>query len=68
MIDRKDKKPAAENPEELLNLKVTEPKDWAAGVPAVYEALKDILFKIKILCDFPFMYNINCGRSFELGQ
>jgi len=35
-------KPSAENPEELLDLKVTEPKDWAAGVPAVYEALKDI--------------------------
>lgn len=34
--------PSAENPEELLDLKVTEPKDWAAGVPAVYEALKDI--------------------------
>ena len=34
--------PAAENPEELTGLKVTEPKDWAAGIPAVYEALKDI--------------------------
>ncbi|MBS1524251.1 MAG: FdhF/YdeP family oxidoreductase [Bacteroidetes bacterium] len=34
--------PAAENPEELTDLKVTEPKDWAAGIPAVYEALKDI--------------------------
>src|SRR6201998_4375742 len=35
--------PAAENPEELTGLKVTEPKDWAAGIPAVYEALKDIV-------------------------
>jgi molybdopterin-dependent oxidoreductase alpha subunit len=35
--------PAAENPEELLDLKVTEPKDWAAGIPAVYEAFKDII-------------------------
>src|SRR5579863_4368531 len=34
--------PAAENPEVLLDLKVTEPKTWAAGIPAVYEALKDI--------------------------
>jgi len=34
--------PAAENPQELIDLKVTEPKDWAAGIPAVYEALKDI--------------------------
>jgi len=35
--------PAAENPEELLKLKVTEPKTWAAGIPAVYEAGKDVL-------------------------
>src|ERR1700753_4012617 len=34
--------PAAENPEELTDLKVTEPKDWAAGMPAGDEALKDI--------------------------
>ncbi len=37
-----DNVPAAENPEELLDLKITKPKDWAAGIPAVYEALKDI--------------------------
>src|ERR1700748_1890783 len=35
--------PSAENPEELLDLEVTEPKKWAAGVPAVYEAFKDVL-------------------------
>jgi len=38
----KEEQPSAENPEELLNLEVTEPKTWAAGIPAVYEALKDI--------------------------
>ena len=32
--------PAAENPEELLDIKLTEPKKWAAGMPAVYEAGK----------------------------
>ncbi|MGZ3927339.1 MAG: FdhF/YdeP family oxidoreductase [Mucilaginibacter sp.] len=42
MSEKKDQ-PAAGNPEELLNIKVTEPKRWAAGVPAVYEALKDIV-------------------------
>ena len=35
--------PAAENPEELLDIKVTQPKEWAAGIPAVYEAFKDII-------------------------
>jgi hypothetical protein len=34
---------AAENPEELLDLKVTEPKEWAAGIPAVVAAMKDVL-------------------------
>lgn len=42
MSEKIEKQPSAENPEELLDLRVTEPKDWAAGVPAVYEALKDI--------------------------
>jgi hypothetical protein len=36
--------PNAENPEELSKkLKVTEPKKWAAGVPAVLQAFQDIL-------------------------
>ncbi|WP_158826246.1 FdhF/YdeP family oxidoreductase [Mucilaginibacter lacusdianchii] len=34
--------PSAENPEGLLDLKVTEPKKWAAGMPAVGAALADI--------------------------
>lgn len=42
-MNSEEEQPAAENPEELLDLKVTEPKGWAAGVPAVYEALKDIV-------------------------
>lgn len=35
--------PSAENPEELTQLKVTEPKQWAAGIPAVLAAFKDVL-------------------------
>lgn len=42
-MSKKVEQPSAENPEKLLDLKVTEPKKWAAGVPAVYEALKDIV-------------------------
>ncbi|HEY4194276.1 MAG TPA: FdhF/YdeP family oxidoreductase [Mucilaginibacter sp.] len=42
-MSTKAEKPSAENPEELLDLKITEPKEWAAGIPAVYEAFKDIL-------------------------
>ncbi|RCH55893.1 hypothetical protein DJ568_03835 [Mucilaginibacter hurinus] len=37
------KHPAEENPEELLDLKLTGPKKVAAGVKAVTEALKDVV-------------------------
>src|ERR1700744_5778889 len=42
-MSKKQEQPSAENPEELLDLKVTEPKHWAAGIPAVYEAFKDVM-------------------------
>jgi molybdopterin-dependent oxidoreductase alpha subunit len=35
--------PNAENPEELTDLKVTPPKEWAAGMTAVFAAFKDVL-------------------------
>jgi molybdopterin-dependent oxidoreductase alpha subunit len=34
--------PAAENPEQLKDLKVSDPKIWAAGVPGVMAALSDV--------------------------
>ncbi len=48
-MSKKADQPAAEAPEELLDLKVTQPKKWAAGIPAVYEALKDITHESGIL-------------------
>ncbi|MES2268703.1 MAG: FdhF/YdeP family oxidoreductase [Bacteroidota bacterium] len=42
MSERIDKQPASENPEKLHNLKVTKPKEWAAGIPAVTAALADV--------------------------
>jgi molybdopterin-dependent oxidoreductase alpha subunit len=35
--------PAAESPAQLTDLKVSKPKTWAAGIPAVVEAMKDVL-------------------------
>lgn len=49
MSKLKTEQPAAENPEKLIDLKVTEPKDWAAGVPAVYEAFKDLVHETGLL-------------------
>jgi molybdopterin-dependent oxidoreductase alpha subunit len=34
--------PSAENPAKLADLKVTKPKTWAAGIPGVVEAMKDV--------------------------
>ena len=42
-MSKSKKHPEAENPEMLLNLKVTQPKDWAAGMTAVLAAFKDVL-------------------------
>src|SRR6201996_3463875 len=42
-MSKKEEQPSAENPEELLDLKVTESKTYAAGIPAVYEAFKDVM-------------------------
>lgn len=35
--------PDAENPFKLLDLRITPPKTWAAGVPAVIAAMKDLV-------------------------
>jgi len=42
-MSTKTKQPNAENPEVLSDLKVTKPKEWAAGMRAVGAALKDVL-------------------------
>ena len=42
MSDQHKDQPAAENPEELAKLKVSDPKTWAAGIPGVMAALSDV--------------------------
>ncbi|MBE7178359.1 MAG: FdhF/YdeP family oxidoreductase [Mucilaginibacter polytrichastri] len=42
MKKQRQKKVSAENPEQLLDLKLGKPKKWAAGMPAVWESMKDI--------------------------
>ena len=48
-MSKKVEQSSAENPEKLLDLEVTEPKEWAAGMPAVYEAFKDIIHETGLL-------------------
>jgi molybdopterin-dependent oxidoreductase alpha subunit len=42
MSDQEKQQPSAESPEQLSGLKVTEAKTWAAGIPGVMAALKDV--------------------------
>jgi molybdopterin-dependent oxidoreductase alpha subunit len=42
MSDQEKQEPSAESPEQLSDLKVTEAKTWAAGIPGVVAALKDV--------------------------
>ena len=41
-MNTSDQQPAAENPEQLTDLKLSDPKTWAAGVPGVMAALSDV--------------------------
>ncbi|MDB5155755.1 MAG: oxidoreductase alpha (molybdopterin) subunit [Mucilaginibacter sp.] len=57
--------PAAENPEELLDLKVTEPKKWAAGIPAVIAALDDVLHEAGPVRGMEALFHMNKKGGFD---
>ncbi|CAN5178834.1 FdhF/YdeP family oxidoreductase [soil metagenome] len=57
--------PAAENPEELLDLKVTEPKKWAAGIPAVWAAGVDIFEETGLKRGMEGLFHMNKKHGFD---
>ncbi|MDF2431637.1 MAG: hypothetical protein JWP44_1268 [Mucilaginibacter sp.] len=57
--------PGAENPEELLDLKVTEPKTWAAGIPAVTAAMSDILEEAGAVRGMEGLFHMNKKGGFD---
>ena len=59
------KQPAAENPEELLDLKLTPPKKWAAGIPAVYEAGKDVIDEAGLIRGMEGLFHMNKKGGFD---
>lgn len=65
MSTEKMEEPAAENPEELLDLKVTEPKKWAAGIPAVTEALKDVVGETGLARGMEALFHMNKKGGFD---
>jgi molybdopterin-dependent oxidoreductase alpha subunit len=57
--------PAAENPEKLLGLKVTDPKTWAAGIPAVVAAMDDVLKEAGPLRGMDALFHMNKKGGFD---
>jgi len=64
-MNKKVEQPSAENPEELLDLEVTEPKEWAAGIPAVYEAFKDIIHETGAVRGMMAAFKMNQKGGFD---
>ncbi len=64
-MSRKNEHPAEENPEELLDLKLDEPKKWAAGIPAVYEAGKDVLGEAGLIRGMSGLFHMNKKGGFD---
>ena len=57
--------PSAENPEQLLDLKVTEPKKWAAGIPAVTAAMVDIIQESGFVRGMDGLFHMNKKGGFD---
>jgi molybdopterin-dependent oxidoreductase alpha subunit len=65
-MSKQDKKqPAAENPERLLDLKISEPKTWAAGIPAVTVAMVDILKESGFVRGMEGLFKMNKKDGFD---
>src|SRR6201996_8349908 len=57
--------PAAENPEELSELKITDPKTWAAGIPAVIAAMNDVLHEAGPVRGMEALFHMNKKGGFD---
>lgn len=64
-MSKTKEQPAAENPEELLDLEVTRPKKWAAGIPAVTAAMVDILKEAGPVRGMEGLFHMNKKGGFD---
>jgi molybdopterin-dependent oxidoreductase alpha subunit len=65
MSKKIDEQPAAENPEELLDLKLEDQKKWAAGIPAVTAAMVDILHEAGFVRGMEGLFKMNKKGGFD---
>ncbi|RYU92502.1 FdhF/YdeP family oxidoreductase [Mucilaginibacter terrigena] len=64
-MSKENEQPAAENPETLHKLTVTEPKKWAAGIPGVTAALKDIFEETGVARGAGALFTMNQKGGFD---
>ncbi len=64
-MSEKTKQPSAENPEHLLDLKLEKPKAWAAGIPAVMAAMKDVITETGPLRGLNALLHMNQKTGFD---
>jgi anaerobic selenocysteine-containing dehydrogenase len=64
-MSKQREQPAAENPGTLQDLKITEPKKWAAGIPAVYEAAKDVMEEDGVIRGMKALFKMNKKGGFD---
>jgi molybdopterin-dependent oxidoreductase alpha subunit len=64
-MSKENDKPAAENPEKLLGLKITDPKTWAAGIPAVTAAMDDIFKEAGVARGMEGLFYMNKKLGFD---
>jgi molybdopterin-dependent oxidoreductase alpha subunit len=60
-----DKKPNAENPEQFENLKLTKPKDVAAGIPAVISSVKHVFGEMDPVRGMKALFKLNQKDGFD---
>ena len=65
MKEERGHAPAAENPEQLLDLNVTDPKKWAAGIPAVVAAMDDVLKEAGAVRGMEALFHMNKKGGFD---
>jgi molybdopterin-dependent oxidoreductase alpha subunit len=64
-MSKENEQPAAENPEILHKLTVSQPKKWAAGMPAVTAALKDIFEETGAIRGASALFSMNQKGGFD---
>ncbi|MGF7042622.1 FdhF/YdeP family oxidoreductase [Mucilaginibacter lappiensis] len=64
-MSKENNNPAAENPEKLLGLKITDPKTWAAGIPAVTAAMDDIFKEAGVARGMEGLFHMNKKLGFD---